>query len=82
MLWIAYEPPAMNTCLAMHLSVREQFYSVTTSSSSCRGGGGGMAESQYSHTDGARCYNEACSGWLRLCRYVYGTELKKKKNLM
>ncbi|HXG06277.1 MAG TPA: hypothetical protein VNI77_03005, partial [Nitrososphaera sp.] len=35
----------------------------------------------YTHTDGARCYNEACSGWLRLRRYVYGTELKKK-NLM
>ncbi|HXG07461.1 MAG TPA: hypothetical protein VNI77_09080, partial [Nitrososphaera sp.] len=32
--------------------------------------------------DGARWYNGACSGWLRLCRYVYGTELKKKKNLM
>ncbi|HXG07080.1 MAG TPA: hypothetical protein VNI77_07125 [Nitrososphaera sp.] len=44
-----------------------------------------MSESQYSHTDGARCYNnEACSGWLRLRHYVYGTELKKKKkkNLM
>ncbi|HXG07743.1 MAG TPA: hypothetical protein VNI77_10515 [Nitrososphaera sp.] len=42
-----------------------------------------MEVSQYSHTDGARCYNEAYSGWLRLRHYVYGTELKKnKKNLM
>ncbi|HXG07398.1 MAG TPA: hypothetical protein VNI77_08755 [Nitrososphaera sp.] len=41
-----------------------------------------MEGSQYSHTDGARWYNGACSGWLRLRHYVYGTELKKKKNLM
>ena len=84
MLWVVYEP-AMDACLAMHLS-RERTVFVcytTTSSSSCRRGRGGMAESQYSHTDDARWYNnEAYSGWLRLRHYVYGTELKKKKNLM
>gem|GEM_PF-2541076 len=46
-LWIAYEP-AIDTCLAMHLS-RERivFVCYTTSSSSC---GEGMAGSQYLQT--------------------------------
>ncbi|HXG07535.1 MAG TPA: hypothetical protein VNI77_09455 [Nitrososphaera sp.] len=37
----------------------------------------------HTERDSARWYNnEACSGWLRLRHYVYGTELKKEKSLM
>ena len=72
-LWIAYEP-AIDTCLAMHLS-RERTVLVCYHFFK-------QLRRRYGRkpifTDGARWYNEACR-WLRLRHYVYGTELK---NLM
>ncbi|HXG06526.1 MAG TPA: hypothetical protein VNI77_04275 [Nitrososphaera sp.] len=87
MLWIAYEPPAMDACLAMHISRERTVFVCYTTIHQAVAGERYVRKPifthihTYTHTDGARWYNGACSGWLRLRHYVYGTELKKK-NLM
>src|SRR5690606_15731211 len=72
-LWIAYEP-AIDTCLAMHLSRERTVLVCYHFFKQLRR----MYGRKPIFTDGARWYNEACR-WLRLRHYVYGTELK---NLM
>src|SRR5574338_558507 len=69
-LWVAYEP-AINACLAMHLSRERTLFVCYQFFKQLQRRYG----SKPVFTDGAQWYNDACR-WLRLKHIVYGTELK------